>query len=262
MAELGNFEKTLWALTVLLEVVVAVLLIYSRNLKTLRYFFIYVLADIAQASVLFVCYRVWGFNSPESEVASWSTQGIVLIARALAILEIYRRVLAGFRGIWGLAWRLLLGGALLVLLYAAVMASFEWKAFELNVDRGLELTTAVVLVLLFVFLQYYGVGMEASVRALAIGFFLYSSLQVINDTALERWKYDYAPLWNLIGLLAFIASLLLWGWAVRLRLPASAPEPELIAGDIYGSLAPEINGRLKALNDSLKQFWYSEHKRP
>lgn len=262
MVGIQTFERTLWAVTVLLEAGLAILLIYSKNLKAFRYFFIYIVADITQAAILFVSYRVWGFNSHQAEVVSWSTQAIVLVARALAVLEICRRVLARFRGIWALAWRLLLGGAILVLVYSALAASLEWQLFELNADRGLELITACVLVLLFAFAHYYQVTVETEVRMLAIGFFLYSSFQVLNDTVLERWRYDYAPLWNLIGSLAFLASLLLWGWAMRLRLPAALPEAELISGNVYQTLAPEINVRLKVLNESLKEFWYGESKRP
>jgi hypothetical protein len=186
----------------------------------------------------------------------------VLLARALAVAEICRHVLAKYRGIWGLAWRLLLASAVLVLLYSIVAAGFEWRLIELNADRALELTITVVLVMLFVFAQYYQVAMEPVLRIMAIGFFLYSCFGVLNDTILERWKYGYAALWNLMGSLAFLASLLLWNWALRETQTLAGPETTLLSEGVYRTLAPEINMRLKVLNENLRGFWYPEGKRP
>jgi hypothetical protein len=55
----------------------------------------------------------------------------------------------------------------------------------MNLDRGLELAMATVIVLLFVFARYYEVGVEPAVRTMAIGFLLYSCFRVLNDTILE-----------------------------------------------------------------------------
>jgi hypothetical protein len=262
MAEIESFEKWLWAITVLLEAGLAALLLYRKNYKKFPFFFSYVLTTIAQSTILFLCYTIWTFHSPASLVASWSTQAFVLLARALAVAEICRHVLAKYRGIWGLAWRLLLGSAILVLLYSVIAAAFEWQLIELNADRALELTIAVMLVMLFVFAQYYEVAMEPVLRSMATGFFLYSCFGVLNDTVLERWKYGYAPLWNLTGSLAYLATLLLWNWALRKGQTVATQEATLLPDGVYRTLAPEINMRLKVLNENLHRFWYPEGKRP
>jgi hypothetical protein len=262
MAGIDNFEKTLWAITVLLEALLAALLLYRKNYRTFPFFFAYLVTAITQSAILFCCYQIWGFRSRASEVASWSTQGVVLAARALAVLEICRRILARYRGIWALAWRLLLASAILVLLYSVVATGFEWNLFELNVDRGLELAVTVEILVLFMFAHYYEVEMEPAVRSLAIGFFLYSCFLVLNDTILERWKHNYGMLWNLLATLAYAASMLLWGWALRKELRQRASEPVLLSQEAYGVYTPEINFRLKHLNDHLSQFWDVEAKRP
>jgi hypothetical protein len=106
------------------------------------------------------------------------------------------------------------------------------------------------------------VEMEPAVRSLAIGFFLYSCFLVLNDTILERWKHNYGMLWNLLATLAYAASMLLWGWALRKELRQRASEPVLLSQEAYGVYTPEINFRLKHLNDHLSQFWDVEAKRP
>jgi len=100
-----------------------------------------------------------------------------------------------------------------------------------------------------------------AVRSLAIGFFLYSCFAVLNDTILESWRYRHAALWNLVGMLAYLESLLLWIWAVRKRQPEITLEPALLSQGVYQTLAPEINFRLKLLNEHLHQILCPEARR-
>jgi ABC-type polysaccharide/polyol phosphate export permease len=131
----------------------------------------------------------------------------------------------------------------------------------LNANRSMELTIASVILLLFLFTRYYGIGVEPAVRTLAVGLFLYSCFYVLNITVLEVRLNDYSRLWNVCGTLAFVASLLIWNWALRERQPQTTFEPEMLSDDIYRTVAPEINERLKALNEHLSHFSYVERKR-
>jgi len=262
MNEIVAFGKMLWGLIVFLEAGLLALLLYRKNHRKFPFFFTYVLIAFLQSVVLMVSYRLWAFSSSNAVRIGWGTQGIVILGRMLAVAEICRRVLGRYRGIWALAWRMLVGSAVLVLLYALAIAGFEWQLLALNADRGLELTITVVLVMLFLFAHYYELAMDPAVRSLAIGFFLYSCFAVLNDTILESWKYRYAPLWNLVGMLAYLASLLLWNWAVRKKQPEFTLEPALLSQRVYQALAPEINLRLKLLNEHLNQILCPEARRP
>jgi hypothetical protein len=262
MGEILPYEKILWAVTMLLAAGLAALLLYRKNYKAFPVFFVYILAVLMQNLVFVVSYRLWGFNSRVSVGMTWGTQLVVVLARGLAVGEIWWRVLRKYQGIWALAWRLLVASGALVLLYAVVVASFDWRYVSLNADRGLELAITVAILMLLLFAHYYEVEMEPAVRSLAIGFFLYSCFLVLNDTFLERWKFNYGTLWNLLGTLAYLASMLLWGWALRRELPERTTDPLLLPEDVYRVLAPEINLRLRHLNDQLTQFWNAEAKRP
>jgi len=261
MAGIATLEKALWALSVLLKTGLFALLLYRKNHRVYPYLFTYVLITLMQSAVLFATYRVWGFNSPTARNVAWGVQGLVIAARALAVAEICRRVLARYRGIWALAWRVLLATAVLVLVYAWAVSRPNWQLAILSTDRGLELAIAVAIVILLLFVKYYEIIVEPTVLYLSIGLFLFSCFSVLNNTILENLLHSYATLWNLLGMLAFIASLLLWIWAVREKQPETPLEPELIPQGAYHALVPEINYRLKALNEQLSQFWRVEANR-
>lgn len=210
---------------------------------------------LVQDTTLFLSYYVWGFRSPASVRIAWGSQVLVILFRGLAVAEICHRLLARYTGIWGLAWRLLVASVALLLLYAVVTAGLQPHLALLTADRGLELTIAIAILVLFLFVHYYHVPMESAVRDLAIGFFFYSSFSVVNYVLLEVWRYRYGRLWSLLSMSAFLATLLLWIWGFREKLPESAPAPEMLSEDIYSQLVPGINLRLRILNVSLSKFW-------
>jgi hypothetical protein len=262
MAEIATFERVLWGIIVFLKLTLFLLLIYRKNYRVYPCLFTYILLTLLQSPALFVCYRIWGFSSQMSINIAWSTQGLVVDVRALAVAEICRRVLQRCRGIWTLAWRTLLAAAGLVLLYSWAVGRPRWQLAILNADRAFELVIALAIAILFLFVRYYEIEMAPSERLLAIGFFLFSCFSLLNDSILERWLYDYDVLWNLPGTLVFIPCLLLWIWAVRETQPKTVLLPEMLPSAVYLEFAPEINFRLKAVNEHLNQFWSAEARRP
>jgi hypothetical protein len=261
MVQILTFERALWVVTVLLEAGLLVLLLYRKNHRAFPYFFAYALINFLQNVVLFECYRIGGFRSRATTMIAWGSQGLVILIRALAVAEICRRVLAKYRGIWALTGRVLLVTAGFVLLYSWAIARGSWQFAILNSDRAVELAIAAVIVMLFTFAHYYEVGVEPAVRTLAIGFLLYSCFFVLNDTILESRLHRYTALWNLLGTLSFLASLVIWNWALREKQPEATLAPEMLSDDVYRQMTPEINSRLRAVNDQLNHFWHAEGKR-
>src|SRR5437899_5847722 len=155
MAKIVTLENGLWALAVLLMAGLFALLLYRANHRVYPYLSGYVLIALLQSPLLFTTYRVWGFDSRTASNIAWGIQGLVITARALAVAEICRRVLAKYRGIWALTGRVLLVTAGFVLLYSWAIARGSWQFAILNSDRAVELAIAAVIVMLFTFAHYY-----------------------------------------------------------------------------------------------------------
>jgi len=251
-------EQWLWGVTLFLKAGLVLLIVHRKNNRVLPFFFSYVLLNFLQSVLLYETYRIWGLDSPVSVRVAWGTQGLVTFARALAVAEICHAVLARHRGIWQLAWRLLAATAIFATVYSWAASRGRWELAILSLDRALEMAIISVIAILFVFARYYQVTVTVQIRLLSVSFFQYSCFRVINDTILERWLHRYAFLWNLLDVLAFLASLLLWMWALRQTLPAVATTPTLLPENDYRVLSPAINARLKALNEQLIHFWRTE----
>jgi hypothetical protein len=258
VADISYFQQVLWAANVALETTLATLLVARKNYRLYPSFFFYIVLVLVQNVVGFVTYRQWGFNSVIAWRVFWVTLGVVICARALAVAEVCRHLLGRFRGIWALAWRFLLVCAAFVLLYALLVSKHDRTLIVSSADRGLEFAIAAVIVALLLFARHYEMHAEPADRWLAVGLCLFSCFSVINDTILERWLHQAVPLWNVLGMLAYLASLLLWIWALRKAVPAAAPEQFLLPGSVYQTFVPEINLRLRLLNKQLSQFWKVE----
>ena len=261
MTNIAILERFLWALTMLFATVLAAMVLWRKNYKAYPFFFVYILTLLAQNLVFALSYRLWGFGSVIGYKIAWGTQIVVIMARALAVVEICRRILAKYPGIWALGQRIFLAMAFLVLVYSWAVGGHSWQVAALSLDRGLELAMATSILALFLFIRYYDVGIEPADRLLSIGFFLFSCVLVLNDTIMERWLTPYSALWNLVGTASFLVSLVLWNWALRRTQPRTTMEPELLPENLYSSLTPEINARLKALSGRLGHFWYPEGKK-
>jgi hypothetical protein len=115
---------------------------------------------------------------------------------------------------------------------------------------------------LFLFIKFYDVKTASTDRILAVGFFLYSCFGVLNNTFLEHWLDRYSNLWNLLGMLAFLFSLSLWTWGLRLPRAVPTREKVLLPGNAYSTIGSEVNLRLQLLNESLNRFWNTGAPQP
>jgi len=237
------------------------LLLYRKNYRIYPGFLLYTVVNLLQFVVIFASLQLLKYDSAALFKIAWGSQGLVVTARAFSVAEVCRHVLARYRGIWGLGWRLSLAVAVLVLAYSWAVGAHSRLLFVLTADRSIELAIAAALLALLVFAHYYEVAIAPATRFLAIGFFLFSCFRVLNDTILERWLQQYVEVWNFLGTVTFLASMLLWGWALHvIQQPASSP-PELLPGDHYRLLSPAINTRLRALDEQLDRFWRAERSK-
>jgi len=261
MNDLALLTQWAWATTAIVQALLLCLLLVRKNVSSYPGFTAYIFMTIAQSGLLFIAIKRWGFSSTVAWGVGWATQCLVLGARAFAVAELCRNALGRFIGIWFMArWILLTSGAI-VLLYALIAANHQWRLVLNTAELGLELATAAVIVTLLLFARYYDVAVNPPLRLLALGLCLYSCVSALNDAILERWLNRYVPLWNVLGMAAFLACLLLWSWAFRKPVPQAVAAPLFSSGSVYLSLIPEMNLRLRALNEHLIEFWRLEAPR-
>jgi len=261
MHDLGLFTQSVWAVTAIVQALFLCLLHVRKNVSSYPAFSAYIFMTLAQSGLLFIAIKGWGFSSTVAWRVGWATQCIVIGARAFAVAELCRHILGRFLGIWVLARRILLASGVVVLLYALIAADHQWRLVLNTAERGLELAIAAVVVVLLLFARYYDIAVTSPLRLLAVGLCLYSCVAALNDAVLERWLSTYVSLWNVFGMTVFLACLLLWSWAFRKSAPQTVAAPLLLSGSVYLNLIPEVNLRLRSLNEQLIEFWRLEAPR-
>ena len=261
MDDLGIFTKSVWATTAVVQILLLCLLVVRRNANTYPAFTAYIFMTVAQSGLLFFSIRGWGFSSTTSWRIGWATQCLVLGARAFAVAELCQHILQRFRGVWILARWILFAFGSLVLAYALLAAEHQWGLILTTAELGLEMATAAVIVTLLLFARYYDIAVAPSLRLVALGLCVYSCVSVLNDAILERWLSRYVDLWNASGMVAFLACLFVWSWAFRKVAPQSAAEPMFHDGSVYLNIIPEMNLRLRILNEQLMRLWRVEAPR-
>jgi hypothetical protein len=262
MVEPLQLQSAAWALTTTLELALFVQLVRHKLARIYPLFFAYLVTVIFQSIAVAILYRNMNLDKVTAWKLAWATQGLVVLMRSLALVELNRRVLSRYVGIWALASRLFLCVAAAVIAYDLFLSKGQWQWLILNGIRGLELAMAAVIVTMLIFARYYRVPVNQLQRAFAVGLCLYSSFYVINYSVLERIVKEYVVLWNFLGLFAFIASLLVWiSAASRYAESEEVAVPQAIPADLYGKLSSEVNTRLLLLNQQLIQLLHLEDRR-
>jgi hypothetical protein len=253
MHEIGTLETVAWGLCFTLQIALLCLIFIRRHYRHFPAFTVYLVGTIAQGVTQFELYRHFGYLSEISRIGTWTVQAVVTLLRCVAVLEVCRHVFAGYRGIWALICRVLLFSVPLGAVLTMVSSTSRLDTRIFYADRAASLATSMVIVVVVLFARFYQVDALEPTRSIAIGFFLYSCFTLINNTVLETWWSAYGPMWTFLETCAFIACLLVWGWALR-NAPVIVEPPQPIPADVYQDLSLEVNRRLSALNDRLRRI--------
>ncbi|HEX2711609.1 MAG TPA: hypothetical protein VHM88_05215 [Candidatus Acidoferrales bacterium] len=256
-------DYLLAGINTVLEGALCVLIVRRGLYRRLPLFSAYIAWVLVRAILLWWAYHVLGFGSQAAWYLAYVTQGISLLARGLALGELCWRNLRTYRGIWALAWRLLCAIALLLLCNAALDARgniAKIAPFILTAERGLELAVVGILVLWLGICRYYRISLEPVQKMIALGMGFYSAVQVLNNSFVRDGLMQYFHLtpylhwWNGIRMVSFQAALVIWLLALRKPLPERAPAPTLLPQRVYDELSPQVNYRLRGLNERLLEI--------
>jgi hypothetical protein len=263
MFDSASLQAGAWVTTTSLEVVLLALLVRRKAIPNYPFFTAYLVTAILQSVAIAMLRRATGMDKYVHWDLSWGTQAVVSIMRSLALVEVIRKVLAAYVGIWALAKRLLVPLGLAVLGYVLLFSHGMTEWVILNAVRGFELASAAVIVAMLLFARFYQLPLRRLPRALAVGFCLYSAVFVIDYSLLEKTVQQYGDLWNFLGIVTYMASLLVWIRAASQYLPAEDEvRTATIPPELYGKLSSEANLRLHLLNRHLMKLLHAEDRRP
>ncbi|HTC63429.1 MAG TPA: hypothetical protein VK709_11345 [Candidatus Saccharimonadales bacterium] len=230
--------------------------------------------------VVWLIYEHFGFNSLTAYYSYWVSILLHAVARSLAIAEMCRYGLRAYRGIWALVWRVL---AILSVLLAA-RTIFDARGvpnrvaiYGTTVDRDLALASIVILLVLLLFRNYYGITLEPLQREIALGICFICIVDVIGNTVLRNIFTSYlvsfflanqetvrsalnpifqrvSDLWGIIHLFSFMITVGIWCYALRKPLPARQEMPAMLPSSVYRDLSPAINMRLASFNSRMVEL--------
>jgi hypothetical protein len=262
--QLTPFSYALWLLYIALSLVLCALILQRRVVGRLRFFFIYLIVNLLKSVFSWYLIRRFGYASSKGYFYISIAQAVVYGARSAAIVEICYRILRPYRGVWGLAWRLLVASGVILGIVAGAQAAQQRRwifTFVTSLERGLELAAAVTVVLLLGVIAYYRIRPPLLETWIAVGLATYSILQLVFQSLLQRdWLSRFAVL-RTANQLYYQLILLFWLFALRHPVPAEAPAPALLDESVYGELAPQVNRRLETLNQRLMKLLFSRRRR-
>jgi hypothetical protein len=255
---MAGMVKVLWGLMIALELAVLLFMAGKRQYRDFPAIFMYLLINLIQAPIVYAVYVFKGFGSWPAYWTAWISQALIVIARWLAVCELCRNVLGQFQGIWALTWRVLALLGSLALLVALALGGHDFVRLVTTFDLGLELSMTTVLVGFFLFARYYRVVVQNSLRSIGIAFCLYSIFRAFNDSVLQTFLRNYANTWNVVDEVTYIATLTLLGSAVYVFGSEDVRKVVLLPRTAYAELTPQLNEKLKALDERLNQLLNSK----
>jgi len=204
--------------------------------------------------LLYFVYATKGFESAAAYWTAWISQGVVVLARWIAVCELFHAILGQFRGIWALTWRALIVFGAAALLAAVIFGGHDYARLINTFDLGLEFSIATVLVVFFAFTRFYDIHVLPALRSIGVAFCMYSCFRAFNDAVLQTFLKNYAGTWSVVDGVTYVATLTLIGSAVYVYRAQPAPKVNLFPSGAYAEFVPRANERLAALNERLGQL--------
>jgi hypothetical protein len=215
---LTTSELVLWYVSMFLELVLCALAFRRRLYRELPVFTGDTAAVLVHGAPLYWVYHSAGYTSRTAFYFFWSTQAILLAWRGASIGELAwtaSRPYLGFRVImkWFVASICLL--LLIWTLWLAIKTPAQLPVFVLALERDLEFTAAIALLVLLSLTFHYQIILSVPQRLIALGLFLYSLIQVFNNVVFSEWLRPYFHWGNIVRVASFHVALVIWLFALR-----------------------------------------------
>jgi len=239
-------------------------LVFARGLhRRLPLFSLYVVLVVVDDLALRWTYHQFGYTSPAAKYEYWSSLGVVIVARALAVAELCWRGLRHSPAVWLIARRVLAFLAFAMLVYAVVAAAKNSSpviTFLLTVERSLDFGIAVILVALLRLGLRYEVWLGGIERKVVLGFSVFSTFQIVNNTFMKQWMMKYFSWWVSASVVSFEVAMLIWMTPLLRPLPSMKPPPTLFSEEESVSVLKQALERMRRIAEEMKRVARSKWK--
>jgi hypothetical protein len=260
---LSPFQSFLWIVGTALKLVLCAL-VFARGLhRRLPLFGLYVSLVVVDDVALRWTYHHFGYTSDAARLEYWSSLGVVLVARALAVAELCWRGLRNSPAVWLIARRVLAFLAFTMLVYAVIEAAKNSSpviTFLLTVERSLDFGIAVILVALLRLGLRYEVWVGRIERQVLLGFSVFSTFQIVNNTFMKQWMMKYFSWWVSASVVSFEVAMLIWIAPLLRPLPPMKPPPTLFSEEESVSMLRQILERMRRIAEEMKRIARSKWK--
>ncbi len=254
---LTTTQIILWFSAFILELVVCGLAFWRRLYLQLPVFTTYLTLLVAREALVYSVYHNAGYASWHAFYSYWISEAVLLAGRAASIGELAWRAsrpYPGFRVV--LKWVLTV--VALILLLPATMAAMtkvpRLPPFVLTLERGVEFTAAVVLVVLLALSRRYDVPLLSVERLVAAGLLVYSLVQVVNNAISQQWLESYFHGWNAVRSGSFHAALAIWLIALARPIPPRTKTQQPVDVQPIRDLMRRGTQAIHELADQLSRF--------
>jgi hypothetical protein len=152
----------------------------------------------------------------------WTVESISVLLGIAVTWEIYRKILALYPGVRRLACMLLLTIFVLVTLFS-VSGRADTPFTLLALERDLRTVQAIVLLILFALVAYYGIPLGRNIRGIAIGYVFGVATAVLNLSLRNYIGRGFTPIFNYARAIEFAAMLGIWCATLWSRQPDPVP---------------------------------------
>jgi hypothetical protein len=236
--------------SLLLQLGILVRGLAEKLLARYSFFYAYVFSTFFATTLALV---LWREAYASYQKSYWVLQFLTLLIGCGIILEIFRHVLAPYRGAekFATAVGLVTFGAIFcfAIVYRLVVPSHDTALFEL--ERNVRTVQAILLFGILVVVSYYRVPLGKNIRGMIAGYGLYivTSLSALAIRAYAGPRFNEA--WNVIQPLSFDVSLTIWLTALWSYQPNPAPDPTVPLEEDYEVLARRTRRALEAMRSHL-----------
>jgi hypothetical protein len=239
-------------LALLIEVVILVRAIQSKNFAKYSMFYAYLLTVLVASVFLQIAKPA--VSVPVYAVLYWRLELVTVALGCGVIIEISGRVFARHLSLDRFVkWvAIITFGAIFLVFVMHVAFLPHWKPVASPAELELELRIAQAIALLsIVFLTgYYGFEIGKNMKGLILGFGVYVGASIISLTLRFFIGIWFSLVWRIIEPFSYIAALLIWMVALWSYEPAPASPPEPTDID-YRRLAGRTRQALGSIQEQL-----------